>query len=200
MLRWFYVALHLLVEASSARRDARIRFLKTEVEIFRRKLGGNRVIPSPDDRARLLAIGRELNHNFADIIGIVTPKTYSRWVMVMREGRRPKRVGRPKIARNVRELVIRLAKEKAGWGYRRIVGELRKLRLCLGRSSIRRILKDEGLTPSPARRGKAEETTWQKFIRLHINTLVACDFFAKRVITPLRTVSHSSMSERGRSS
>jgi len=105
MLRWFYVALHLLVEAGAARRDARIRFLKAQVEILRRKLGGNRVIPSPDDRARLLAIGQELDHNVADVIGIVTPRTYCRWVTELREGRRPKRVGRPKIARNLRELV-----------------------------------------------------------------------------------------------
>ena len=111
MLRWFYVALHLLVEAGAARRDARIRFLKAQVEILRRKLGGNRVIPGPDDRARLLAIGQELDHNVADVIGIVTPRTYCRWVTELWEGRRRKRVGRPKIARNIRELVIRLARE-----------------------------------------------------------------------------------------
>ncbi len=185
MLQWLYVGLHLLVEAGSARRDARVRFLKAQVEILRRKLGGNRVVPSPDDRARLLAIGQELNHDVSDVIGIVTRRTYSRWVTELREGRQPKRVGRPKIVRNMRELVIRLARENAGWGYRRIVGELRKLRLKLGRSSVRRILKDEGLTPSPLRRGKASETTWQKFIRLHVNTLVACDFFSKNVITPI---------------
>jgi putative transposase len=185
MLRWFYVALHLLVEAGSARRDARIRFLKAEVEILRRKLGGSRVIPSPADRARLLAIGQELDHDVADVIGIVTPRTYCRWVRELREGRKPKPVGRPKITRNMRDLVIRIARENANWGYRRIVGELRKLRLRLARSSVRRILKDEGLTPSPLRRGKAAETTWQKFIRLHVNTLVACDFFTKSVITPL---------------
>jgi putative transposase len=57
--------------------------------------------------------------------------------------------------------------------------------LRLGRSSVRRILKEEGLTPSPTRRGRAEETVWRKFIRLHVNTLVACDFFTKSVITPL---------------
>jgi hypothetical protein len=100
MLRWFYVLSHLLVEAGAARRDARIRFLKAKVEILRRKLGGNRVIPSPDDRARLLAVGQELNHDVADVIGIVNPQTYSRWVEELREGRKPKRVGRPKIARN----------------------------------------------------------------------------------------------------
>jgi hypothetical protein len=47
MLRWFYVAMRLLLEASAARRDARVRFLKAEVEILRRKLAGNGVIPSP---------------------------------------------------------------------------------------------------------------------------------------------------------
>lgn len=185
MVRYFYVFLSLLLEAGAARRDARIRFLKAQVEILRRKLGGNRVIPSPEDRARLLAIGQELNHSVADVVGIVTPQTYSRWVQELRTGRKPKRVGRPKIARNVRELVVRLAKDNAGWGYRRIIGELRKLRLRLGRSSVRRILRDEGLTPSPTRRGRAEETVWRKFVRLHVNTLVACDFFTKEVITPL---------------
>jgi putative transposase len=187
MFRWLYVLLHLLQEAASARRDARIRFLKAQVEILRRKLGGNRVIPSPDERLRLLAIGGELKHSVADLIGIVTPATYSRWVVEQREGRKPKPVGRPKIARNLCELVKRLAKENAGWGYRRILGELRKLRLRIGRSSVRRILKEAGLTPSPHRRGRADETVWRKFIRLHVNTLVACDFFTKSVVTPLGT-------------
>ena len=184
MIRWFYVALHLLVEALAARRDARIRFLMAQVDILRRKLGGNRVIPSPEDRTRLLSIGRELNHDVADVIGIVTPQTYCRWVAELRQGRKPKRVGRPRIARNLREIALRLAKENAGWGFRRIVGELRKLRLRISRSSVRRILKEEGLTPSPTRRGKAGETTWRKFIRLHLDTLVACDFFTKNVVTP----------------
>ncbi|HKQ49651.1 MAG TPA: hypothetical protein VJZ71_16380 [Phycisphaerae bacterium] len=84
MFRWLYILPHLLVEANAAHRDARIRFLKAEVEILRRKLGGNRVIPSPDNRARLLALGAELNHSVG---GIVTPQTYSRWVVEQREGR-----------------------------------------------------------------------------------------------------------------
>jgi hypothetical protein len=63
MLQWFFVAFHLLAEASAARRDVRVRFLMAQIEILRRKLGGNRVIPSPDDRAKLLSIGQELDHN-----------------------------------------------------------------------------------------------------------------------------------------
>jgi putative transposase len=131
----------------------------------------------------LLAIGQELDHDVADVIGIVTPKTYARWVMELREGRRPKRVGRSRIPRNMREIVIRLAKDNCNWGYRRIVGELRKLRLWLGQSSVRQILKEEGLTPSFSRRGRADETVWQKFIRLRLDTLVTCDISTKAVIT-----------------
>jgi len=135
----------------------------------------------------LLAVGQELGHKVADIIGIVTPRTYSRWVEELREGRPAKRVGRPRIARNIRDLVTRLARENCGWGYRRIIGELHKLRVHVGRASGRRILKDAGLTPSPCRRARADETVWRKFIRLHLNTMVACDFFTKSVITPLGT-------------
>ena len=124
-------------------------------------MGGNRGIPSPDDRARLLAIGQELDHNVVGVIGIVTPQTYCRWVTELRQGRRPKRVGGPKIARNMREIALRLARENAGWGFRRIVGGLRRLRLRISRSSVHRILKEDGLTPSPVRRGRAGETTWQ---------------------------------------
>lgn len=72
-------------------------------------------------------------------------------------------------------------------GYRRIIGELRKLRIRLGRSSVQRILKEEGLVPAPTRRGRAGETPWRKFIRLHVDTLVACDFFSKNVVTPFGT-------------
>jgi hypothetical protein len=66
MVRWFYVALHLLFEAGAARRDARIRLLKAQVEILRRKLGGNRVIPSPDvgmrDEARAANCALQRSH------------------------------------------------------------------------------------------------------------------------------------------
>ena len=90
MFGWLYVLPHLLFEAGAARRDARIRFLKAPaVEILHRKLGGNRVIPSPDDRVRLLALGAELGHHVAEVIGIVTPQTYSRWVVEQRKDADP---------------------------------------------------------------------------------------------------------------
>ena len=95
-------------------------------------------------------------------------------------------MGRPRIGTVRRRLIVRFARENFGWGSRRIVGELAKLHLPVGGSTIRRILHDGGLFPRSVRgRGMGAETPWRKFLRLHMNTLVACDSFTKSVITPL---------------
>ena len=53
----------------------------------------------------------------------------------------------PKAGRD-RELIIRMA-EGTGWGYRRILGELRKLRIrSISRATVARILIENGSTPA----------------------------------------------------
>ena len=47
MLRWVFVAMHLLAEASAARRDARIRFLKASCSSIRVCLSPPRFSPMP---------------------------------------------------------------------------------------------------------------------------------------------------------
>jgi putative transposase len=48
------------------------------------------------------------------------------------------------------------------------------------------VLKHEGLFPNPDRRKwKLPDTPWRHFLEVHMNTIVACDFLAKEVITPL---------------
>ena len=86
--------------------------------------------------------------------------------------------GVPRLSADVRHLVLRLAKENVGWGLRRIFGELRKLALRPSRSSIRRVLVDEGVLPDPNRLApKGVVTPWRTFVAGHVNTMVACDFF-----------------------
>ena len=50
----------LLRERWSARRDAQVRFLKLQLEIVRSRLPGNRVIPDPVERKRLMETGAEM--------------------------------------------------------------------------------------------------------------------------------------------
>ena len=185
--RWMMVVFWMLTEAWSIRRDAQIRFLQAQVELLRKKMPGNRVILTPEERSRLLKNGEAVGHKVDDLIGIVSVKTYKRWLREQREGKAPGRVGRPRrMTTSVRALILRLARENVGWGVRRIVGELRKLALTPSRSSVRRVLVDEGLLPDPDRRApKGVTTPWRTFVSMHVNTMVACDFFCKKVWTPM---------------
>src|SRR6266545_5880403 len=72
----------------------------------------------------------------------------------------------------VRELVLRLARENSGWGYVRIVGELRKLGIDVSATLARNLLKAAGVPPAP-QRGRLD---WRSFLRAHAATTLACDF------------------------
>ncbi len=184
--RWLIALLVLLQEAWSTRRDAHIRFLKLQVEMLQLRLPGNRVIPDPLERRRLMKIGAEIDHAVEHTLGIVTIKTYRRWLQEERYGRQPGKVGRPRLTKSLRELILRLARENTGWGVRRIVGELKKLAVKVSRSSIRRVLVDENILPDPDRHApKGVQTPWRNFIAMHMNVMVASDFFCKTIWTPL---------------
>jgi hypothetical protein len=64
------------------------------------------------------------------------------------------------------------------WGYRRISGELKRLRIFnMSRATVCRILQENGFDPGP-KRGRG---TWHDFIEMHRKTLWATDFFTKTV-------------------
>jgi putative transposase len=184
--KWLTAFVILLQEAWSTRRDAHIRFLKLQVEMLQSRLPGNRVILDPVERQRLMKIGAEVQHRVEDTLEIVSVKTYRRWQREEAGGKEPGKVGRPRLTKSVRDLILRLARENIGWGVRRIVGELKKLALRPSRSSVRRLLIDEKILPDPERHApKGVQTPWRKFIAVHMNVMVACDFFCKTVWTPL---------------
>jgi putative transposase len=187
MSQWIYTLVHLLLESFSAHRDAQIQFLKEENRILRSRISSQRLILDPEERTRLLNIGAEFKHQVKGLVSIVQSRTYQRWVKEQKSGIKPGRVGRPrKIGKDVRQAIIRMAKENPGWGYLRIVGELLKLRCSVGKTSVRRILHEEGLYPKrPDRSGRPDFQPWDAFIKLHMNTLVASDFFCKNVWTPM---------------
>ena len=89
---------------------------------------------------------------------IVTPGTILRWhrdIVRRRWARRSRqgRSGRPPTSRNVRSVVLRLARENESWGYRRIHGELAGLGVTVAPSTVWQILKRAGIDPAPRRDG-----------------------------------------------
>jgi putative transposase len=83
------------------------------------------------------------------------------------------RPGRPPIDPDIRELILRLAGENPRWGCMRMQGELRKLGIRVGATTIRTLLRTAGLGPAPMRSGP----TWSEFLRTQVRGVIACEFF-----------------------
>ena len=70
----------------------------------------------------------------------------------------------------VEALVVRMAEENRGWGYRRIQGALANLGHVLAHNTIAKILKQHGIEPAPER---SRKTTWKEFLSRHWEQIVA---------------------------
>jgi transposase InsO family protein len=118
---------------------------------------------------------------------LVTPQTLLRWhrELVRRKWtfRRTSKPGRPPIDPELRDAVLRLARENPRWGYVRIRGELRRLGIRVGATTIRRILRAHGLGPAPRRTGP----TWTEFLKAQAHGILACDFLTVETLR-LKTI------------
>ncbi len=77
--------------------------------------------------------------------------------------------------------MVKMAKENTGWGYTRIVGALRDLGLIISRTTVQRVLRENGIEPAPTRnRG----ISWATFMKVHLGEPVAADFFTVEVLRP----------------
>jgi len=176
-----YHRLLLLIAGSTQKQLAsQIRYLKIENEILRSKLP-SRVYVTDRERNRLVKFGSKLGKALNELVTIVHPDTLRRWIREAKKVRRrkPAKRGRPRTQEEIRQLIIRLAREN-DWGYTRILGELRKLGVrAISRNTVKNILKANGLDPGP-QRGAG---TWDEFLKIHATTLWQCDFYAKKVLT-----------------
>jgi putative transposase len=143
--------------------------LRHQLEVLKRRVARPELRPA--DRALLAAFSRVLPRR-AWASFFVTPVTILRWhrELVARRWTYPhRRPGRPATAAGVRVLVVRLAREKPGWGYRLIQGELVGLGVKVAASDPQRV-RDRA-------RARRLETSWSKFLRAQAASILECDFF-----------------------
>jgi transposase len=178
MLFLIYLIVGRLVRFRVGRRRRSLRKLEIENAVLRHQLHILQRTTKPRfrrfDRILLAAASRVLPrqrwHSF-----LVTPQTLLRWhrQLVKWKWTYPHRSpGRPQIDTELRDLIVRLAKENPRWGCIRIQGELRKVGIEVGATTIRRILRRAGLGPA-SRRGPS----WAEFLCAQAEGILACDFF-----------------------
>ena len=157
---------------SNNRKDLEIAVLRHELSILRRH--AKRPALTTVDRLFLAAASRLLPRTDWGSF-IVTPATLLRWHrrLVARRWTFTPPVGRPPIRREIRDLVLRLARENPRWGYQRIVGELKSLGVTVSATTVRSWLRAAGIGPVGTRKGM----TWHEFIRTHRHSVLAVDFF-----------------------
>jgi transposase InsO family protein len=76
--------------------------------------------------------------------------------------------GRPAVTREVRDLIRRMSRENRMWGAPRIHGELLKLGIDIGETSVSKYM---------VHRRKPPSQTWRAFLDNHLQSLVSVDFF-----------------------
>jgi hypothetical protein len=164
------------------------RRLEVENLFFRHQL--NIALQRTPQRLRLRASDRALLvwmtwlwPSLLRLSRVVQPNTILRW---HRAGFRAYwrwksrgRPGRPKVGRELRELIQRMSKENPSWGAPRIHGELLKLGFEIAESTVSKYMT--------RRRGPPSQT-WLTFLRNHVDAIAAIDLcVVHRLIAKRRT-------------
>jgi putative transposase len=181
--RIVFPVLALLSHWHRPRYNAQLQLLEAQIRMLRSRIDASRTVPTPAERSELLRLGALIDHDVAEVMHIVRPDTYRRWLRNLSEGKTFKLSGRPHTPNAIRNLVMRFARENLRWGSRRIVGELKKLGIRIGATTVREILHDSGMHPDPLKARKNPPIPWTTFVHAHMESIVAADFFTKKVYT-----------------
>ncbi len=156
-------------------KDAEILMLRHQLAVaLRERPRASARLTWPDRTWLALLAGTLPIDRLAGMRLIVIPATILRWhrdIVRRRWARRSRRgrPGRPPVRRDVRSVVLRLARENESWGYRRIHGELAGLGIAVAPSTVWQILKDAGISPAPRRDGPG----WAEFLRSQARAMSA---------------------------
>jgi putative transposase len=153
------------------------RALQIEVLALRHQLAvyqraGRRPQLGPADRILWAWLSRAWS-GWREALVFVQPRTViawqrkrfrDHWTRLSRHGK----VGRPAVAKAIRDLIRKMSDANPTWGSPRIVGELRKLGIEVAKSTVEKYRVRRPKPPSP---------TWRTFLATHATDLISIDFF-----------------------
>jgi hypothetical protein len=158
-------------------------YLHAENRILRQQITG-RVQLRDTDRKALAELGQQLGRQaLAEIATLAKPDTILAWHRTLADRQvapsepHPS-VGRPRLSKEIEDLVVRMARENRSWGYDRMVGALRNLGSTISDQTVGNVLKRQGISPDPERK---KTLMWREFIRIHMDVLGATAVFSSEM-------------------
>src|SRR6266480_1348910 len=160
---------------SARRLEAENLFLRHQLSIALR-----RAPPRPRLRGSDRAVMVWLTRLWPSLLGaaqVVQPETILRWhragFTAFWRWKSRKRAGRPKIGRELRDVIRRMSKENPKWGASRIHGELLMLGFEVAQSTVSKYMV----------RGRSPSQGWKTFFRNHAQAIAAIDLFVVPTVT-----------------
>jgi hypothetical protein len=145
--------------------------LRQQLAVFKHRRPNLRL--THPDRLFWVTLSR-LWSRWREVLVVVKPETvvgWHRWAFrrFWTWRSRHRRLGRPPIGGEVRDLIKRMATANEGWGAPRIHGELLKLGIVISEREVSRLM--------PPRTRKPPSQTWRTFLDNHVGSLASIDFF-----------------------
>jgi len=160
---------------SPRRLEAENLFLRHQLSIALRR-ASPRLRLRGSDRALLVWMTRRWP-SLLNAAQVVQPETILRWhragFTAFWRWKSRKRAGRPKIDRELRDLIRRMSKENPRWGASRIHGELLMLGFEVAQSTVSKYMV----------RGGSPSQGWKTFFRNHAQAIAAIDLFVVPTLT-----------------
>ena len=183
------VDLILIRRQSDCEKDLELLMLRHQVEILKRQLkqtprvSRSEKLPLAVLTARLKVTHQYTTKQLRNTIRLFQPETVLRWHrdMVRWKWRysNKSKGGRPRTRAEIEQLVVRLARKNARWGYGKIEGELLKLGIEIGETTVVEILERHHIPPSPER---IASVSWRHLMNHYKEQLIACDFFTVETV------------------
>ena len=150
---------HLLIIALAGwlnrQQQVVIDYLIEENRVLKEQLGGQRLRFTDEQRIQLAVKAKVLGRRSLDELEtLVTPETLLAWhrkLIAKKWTYARKGAGRPRVAQEITDMVLRMARENSFWGYERIQGALANLGHIVAPNTVKNILKRHGIEPAPER-------------------------------------------------
>jgi putative transposase len=187
----FVLDLVAVMRMTDDEKDLEIMLLRQQLRIVERKrVRGPQIprwqkVPLAALAVRMKDKASNAREGLVESVRLFKPDTVIGWhqAMVRRKWtfKQGRKLGRPSINSEQEAWILQVARDNPTLGYDKLEGELRKLGIDVGATTIRTVLLRHGVPTAPER--SRQGSSWRTFLNHYKEQFLACDFFTVETLT-----------------